>query len=196
MTLQQGLAFALVGGAIIAFIRGRWRYDVVAVTALLAGLAAGVIPAENAFDGFRNDVTVIIACALVVSAAFAKPGIVELALRRVLPLLKTERSQVPVLTGVVTLLSMATRNVGALAIMLPVAQQVARKTGTSPSRLLMPVAVGAACDFLTPIGHQCNTMVTAPGGYRFGDYPRLGTPLGLMVLLVGPLLISWFWPLN
>ncbi len=156
MTLQQGLAFALVGGAIIAFIRGRWRYDVIAVTALLTGLA----------------------------------------LRRVLPLLKTGRSQVPVLTGVVTLLSMATRNVGALAIMLPVAQQVARKTGTSPSRLLMAVAFGAACDFLTPIGHQCNTMVMAPGGYRFGDYPRLGAPLSLMVLLVGPLLISWFWPLN
>jgi hypothetical protein len=55
--------------------------------------------------------------------------------------------------------------------------------------------LGAACDFLTPIGHQCNTMVMGPGGYRFADYPKLGAPLSLMVLLAGPLLISFFWPL-
>lgn len=161
MTLQQGLAFGLVGLTIVAFVWGRFRYDLVAVTALLAGLAIGVVPAERAFDGFRNDVTVIIACALIVSAAFARSGIVELVLRRILPLLKTERSQVPVLTAVVTLLSMATKNVGALAIMLPVAQQVARKTGTSPSRLLMPMAFGAMIGGLvTLVGTAPNIIVS------------------------------------
>lgn len=60
----------------------------------------------------------------------------------------------------------------------------------------MAVAVGAACDFLTPIGHQCNTMVMAPGGYRFADYPKLGAPLSLMVLLVGPPLIALVRPLS
>ena len=120
MTLQQGLAFGLVGLTIIAFIWGRFRYDLIALSALVLGLAVGVIPAEAAFDGFRNDVTVIIAAALVVSAAFARSGIVEMALKRVMPLLKTERSQTPVLTVAVTLLSMVTKNVGALAIMMPV----------------------------------------------------------------------------
>ncbi len=184
MTLQQGLAFGLVGLTIIAFIWGRWRYDVVAVTALLAGLAIGVVPAESAFDGFRNDVTVIIACALIVSAAFARSGIVELALRRVLPLLKTERSQVPVLTGVVTLLSMATKNVGALAIMLPVAQQVARKTGTAPSRLLMPMAFGAMIGGLvTLVGTAPNIIVSEVRqqilGEPFGMYDF--APVGLVI---------------
>ena len=124
MTLQQGLAFGLVGLTVAAFIWGRFRYDLVAAVALAVGLAIGVIPAKDAFSGFANDVTVIIACALVVSAAFARSGIVELALKGVLPHLKTEQVQVPVLTTATTVLSMVTKNVGALAIMMPVAMQV------------------------------------------------------------------------
>lgn len=60
----------------------------------------------------------------------------------------------------------------------------------------MAVATGAASDFLTPIGHQCNTLVMAPGGYRFSDYPRLGAPLSVAVLIVGSLLISAIWGLG
>lgn len=160
VTLQQGLAFGLVGLTVAAFIWGRFRYDLVAVAALALGLAVGVIPAEDAFEGFANDVTVIIACALIVSAAFAKSGIVEMALKRVLPRLKTERSQVPVLTAAVTLLSMVTKNVGALAIMMPVALQVSRRTGTKQSRLLMPMAFGAmAGGMVTLVGTAPNILV-------------------------------------
>ena len=118
MTLQQGLAFGLVGLTVAAFIWGRFRYDLVAAVALAVGLAIGVIPAKDAFSGFANDVTVIIACALVVSAAFARSGIVEMALKGILPHLKTEQTQVPVLTTATTVLSMVTKNVGALAIMI------------------------------------------------------------------------------
>ena len=60
----------------------------------------------------------------------------------------------------------------------------------------MAVAIGAACDFLTPIGHQCNTLVMGPGGYRFGDYWRLGLPLSVIVLVIGVPLIMAFWPLG
>ena len=59
----------------------------------------------------------------------------------------------------------------------------------------MATAVGAGCDFLTPIGHQCNTLVLGPGGYRFGDYARLGAPLSVLVLVFGTMLILFFWPL-
>lgn len=58
----------------------------------------------------------------------------------------------------------------------------------------MAVAVGAGCDFLTPIGHQCNTLVMGPGGYRFGDYARLGAPLSALVVLTGVPLILLVWP--
>ncbi len=189
MTFQQGLAFGLVGLTIGAFIWGRFRYDLVAVVALVAGLAIGIIPAEAAFDGFKNDVTVIIACALIVSAAFARSGVIELAMRRVMPLLKTERSQVPVLTGAVTLLSMATKNVGALAIMMPVALQVARQTKSSPSRLLMPMAFGAmAGGMVTLVGTAPNIIVAEVRQSIVGepfamfDYAPVGLALTLTAL--------------
>jgi len=60
----------------------------------------------------------------------------------------------------------------------------------------MAVATGAGCDFLTPIGHQCNTLVMGPGGYRFGDYWRLGLPLSFLVILVGTPMIAWIWHLG
>jgi di/tricarboxylate transporter len=65
-----------------------------------------------------------------------------------------------------------------------------------PDAFLMAVAVGAGSDFLTPIGHQCNTLVMGPGGYSFGDYWRLGLPLSILVALVGTALIIMVWPLR
>ncbi|MGV9006439.1 MAG: SLC13 family permease [Brevundimonas sp.] len=190
MTLQQGLAFGLVGLTIAGFVWGRFRYDLIALAALVVGMAVGIVPAEAAFDGFRNDITIIIAAALVVSAAFSRSGIVELALRRLLPLLKTEKSQVPVLTGAVTLLSMVTKNVGALAIMLPVALSVSRKTGSSPSRLLMPMAFGAmAGGMVTLVGTAPNIIVAGVRADMLGqpfamfDYAPVG--LGLTAIALG-----------
>jgi di/tricarboxylate transporter len=68
--------------------------------------------------------------------------------------------------------------------------------GYQPDPFLLAVAIGAACDFLTPIGHQCNTLVMGPGGYRFGDYARLGAPLSVIVVVLGVPLIMLFWPLR
>jgi len=58
----------------------------------------------------------------------------------------------------------------------------------------MAVAIGAACDFLTPIGHQCNLLVMGPGGYRFSDYPRLGLPLSFLIVIVSVPMIMLLWP--
>lgn len=188
MTLDQGLAFGLVALTIAAFVWGRFRYDVVAVCALLAGVAVGVVPAKQAFAGFSNDITVIIAAALVVSAAFAKSGIVEAVLRPLIPRLKTERSQVPVLTAAVTVLSTATKNVGALAILMPVALQISRRTGSSPSRLLMPMAFGAMLGgMVTLVGTAPNIIVSQVReevlGRPFTMYDY--TPVGLALAALG-----------
>jgi di/tricarboxylate transporter len=86
-------------------------------------------------------------------------------------------------------------NAATVLVMGPIAATYASKLGYSPDPFLMAVAIGAACDFLTPIGHQCNTLVMGAGGYRFGDYPRLGLPLSIMVLLLGVPLIIMVWPL-
>ena len=87
-------------------------------------------------------------------------------------------------------------NAATVLVMAPIAASFATKIGHNPDPFLMAVAIGAACDFLTPIGHQCNTLVMGPDGYRFSDYWRLGLPLSLIVILVGVPLIMIFWPLN
>jgi di/tricarboxylate transporter len=87
-------------------------------------------------------------------------------------------------------------NAATVLVMAPIAASFAQKLGLRPDAFLMAVALGAACDFLTPIGHQCNTLVMGPGGYRFGDYARLGAPLSLLILLLGVPLIMIVWPLS
>ena len=72
----------------------------------------------------------------------------------------------------------------------------AHDLGYRPEAFLIATAIGAGSDFLTPIGHQCNTLVLGPGGYRFSDYARLGAPLSLLVVLVGTPLIAMVWGLN
>ncbi len=102
--------------------------------------------------------------------------------------------------GVVLVLTMGLtpflHNAPTVLIMGPIAVTLATKLGLNPDSFLMAVALGAGCDFLTPIGHQCNTLVMGPGGYRFGDYARLGAPLSLLVILVGIPAIALFWPLR
>jgi di/tricarboxylate transporter len=84
----------------------------------------------------------------------------------------------------------------AVIVMGPVAASLATRLSLNVDAFLMAVAVGAGSDFLSPIGHQCNTLVLGPGGYRFSDYWRLGLPLSLIVLVVGVPLIMLFWPLR
>jgi di/tricarboxylate transporter len=85
-------------------------------------------------------------------------------------------------------------NAATVLVMAPIAAVFARDLGYRPEAFLIATAVGAGCDFLTPIGHQCNTLVFGPGGYRFADYARLGAPLSLLVVLAGTPLILWAWP--
>ncbi len=198
MTLQQALAFGLVSVTIAGFIWGRWRYDVIAVLALLVGVTLNVVPAKAAFDGFRNDITVIIACALIVSAAFAKSGIVEIILRPLLPRLTGQTSQVLLFTTAVTVLSMVTKNVGALAIMMPIALSVAKRTGTPPSRLLMPMSFGALLGgTVTLVGTSPNIIVSQVReeilGRPFAMYDY--APVGLGVTAVGLLFLAFAYRL-
>jgi di/tricarboxylate transporter len=85
-------------------------------------------------------------------------------------------------------------NAATVLVMAPIAAQFANGLGYNPDPFLMAVALGAASDFLTPIGHQSNTLVMGPGGYRFGDYWRLGLPLSILVIVVGVPLIALIFP--
>jgi len=79
--------------------------------------------------------------------------------------------------------------------MIPIALGVAQGAGVNGTGFAMAVAYGASCSFLTPIGYQTNTLVYGAGGYRFGDFARLGLPLVIMVWIVGAVLIPILWPL-
>jgi di/tricarboxylate transporter len=87
-------------------------------------------------------------------------------------------------------------NAPTVLILGPLAAGLGQRLGLNPDAMLMAVATGAGCDFLTPVGHQCNTLVRGPGGYRFGDYARLGLPLSLIVIVLGTPLIAWVWGLR
>lgn len=195
MTLEQGLAFGLVGGAIALFVWGRFRYDLIALAVLAVGILIGVIPADQAFNGFSDDVVVIIAAALVLSAAISRSGVIEAVLRPLTGRLRSAQGQVALLVLAVTGLSMVTKNVGALAIMMPVAIGLARRTGTPLSRLLMPMAFASLLGGLvTLVGTSPNILVsevrerTTGEPFAMFDYAPVGLVLafgGALFLMVG-----------
>jgi len=196
--------------------RPLWLPALILAAAMVA-VALGVIPIAIAFTGaavlmvlFRSismrdayaaldgPVLVLIAALIPVSEALIHTGGVDLLAGA----FSDAFSLAPPLSILALLMVAAMisapflHNAPTVLILGPVAVGVARRLGLAPDPLLMAVAVGAACDFLTPVGHQCNTLVLGPGGYRFSDYPRLGAPLSLLVVVAGTPLIAYFWPLH
>lgn len=161
MTLDQLLAFAIVVGMMALFVWGRLRYDLVAGLALLAAVVVGVVPVEDAFAGFGDDIVIIVGSALLVSAAVARSGIIEALLHPLAPKITSIRAQLVLLITTVTVLSAFVKNIGALAMMLPVAFQIAKRSKTSPSVFLMPMAFGSLLGGLsTLIGTSPNIIVS------------------------------------
>jgi len=198
MTLPQILAFLLIGAMMVAFIWGRWRYDVVAVCALLAGLALGVVAPGEAFTGFADDIVIIVGSALVVSAAVSRSGIMDVAVRRFAPNLTGPRAQLILLVVVVAVLSAFIKNIGALAIMMPIAFQMARRSGVSPSLFLMPMAFASLLGgLMTQIGTSPNIIVSrvrmelTGNAFTMFDY----TPVGLALTVVGLIFLALFYKL-
>ena len=94
------------------------------------------------------------------------------------------------------LLSAVINNAAAVILMAPIGIGVAATLGANSDPFLMAVAIGASSAFLTPIGHQSNTIVMGPAGYQFGDYLRLGLPLAVVIVAVAIPLITWVWPVG
>jgi di/tricarboxylate transporter len=198
LTTAQALSFAIIGGAMVCFAWGRFRYDVVSLVALLIGVGTGVVPAERAFSGFTSDVVVIIAAALVVSAAIARSGVIESLIRPLTSRLKRPRSQVPVLAGATALLSMVTKNVGALAILMPVALRMGRSEESSPSALLMPMSfLSLLGGLVTLVGTSTNIIVSQVRREMLGKPFAMFdfAPVGLVLTALGLVFVSFGWRL-
>ena len=160
-------------------------------------LMLGGLKMKEAYQALDGPLLVLIAALIPVSAAIQSTGGADLIANGLGGLFQG----MPGLAAVAALMVAAMavtpflNNAATVLILAPIGATLATRLGYVPDAFLMAVAVGAACDFLTPVGHQCNTLVMGPGGYRFGDYARLGAPLSLLVLLAGPPLILLFWPL-
>ncbi len=198
MSLEQGLAFAIIAGTMALLIWGRLRYDLVALTSLLAAVACGIVPIGHAFSGFSDDIVVIVGSALVVSAAISRSGIVETVMRPAGRRLRNVGVQLPILVSAVTFLSAFIKNVGALAIFLPIALQTAKRTKTPPSRLLMPLSFGSLLGGLaTLIGTSPNIIVSRVRGEITGEPFRMFDylPVGAGLSLIGIVFLSVGWRL-
>lgn len=198
MTAPQALSFAIIGLTIAVFASGRFRYDLVSLVALLVAIATGDVPADKAFSGFTSDVVIIIASALIVSAGIARSGVIEWVMQPLASRLGGPASQVPALAGATALLSMLTKNVGAVAILMPVALRIARQRETSASAVLMPMAfLSLLGGLVTLVGTSTNiiasqvreTMLGHP--FRMFDF----APVGLALTVVGLAFVSIGWRL-
>ena len=198
MTTPQILAFAVLAGMMGLFLSGRIRYDMVAIIALVASLLLGIVKPEEAFTGFSDDIVIIIASALVISAAVARSGIVEAALARMTAGFSRFGSQLIILVGSVTFLSALVKNIGALAMLMPAAFQMAKKSHSSPSCMLMPMAFGSLLGgLITLVGTSPNIIVSRVReemtGEPFGMFDY--APVGIGLSLVGLFFLRWGYKL-
>ncbi len=134
MTAEQWLILAILAATVAMFLWGRWRHDMVAAGALLACVFAGLVPYADAFAGFAHPAVVTVACVLVLSHALQTSGAVDALTRRVLPAQAGPTLTIFALTALAALLSDFMNNVGALALLMPVAMQIARVWTCRPAR--------------------------------------------------------------
>ena len=195
MTFEQGLAFSVLGATILLFAMDKLRYDLVAMLSLSAGIVLGLVPAEKAFHGFSDPVVVVVAAALVVSAGIERSGVIE-RLMRPLSLLKSPDALIGALVALVMVLSAFMKNIGALAIFIPLAIRLARANDIPVSRMLMPLSFASLLGgLMTLIGTSPNIIVSRVradlSGQPFTMFDF--TPVGLGICLCGIGFLTFAW---
>ncbi|MDV6373583.1 SLC13 family permease [Deinococcus arenicola] len=194
MTTPQLLVFATLFGALVLFVWGKWRYDVVGMLALLTLTLTGVVKGNDAFKGFSEPAVITVAAVLVISQALQKTGLVNVLVRGLGRVGTNMNMQVLAMSGAVALLSSIMNNVGALAIMLPVAITLANRAGRSASTLLMPLAFASLLGGMTTlIGTPPNLIISNLRRDLLGESYNMFsfTPVGLAVALAGVLYLAF-----
>lgn len=161
-------------------------------------LAFKIVPMRDLYASIEWPVIVLLGSLIPIGAAFEASGGSDLVAQAVVgfsdhfsPLWILALLMVATMT-----LSDLLDNTATAVMAAPVALEIADALNQNPDPFLMAVAISASCAFLTPIGHKNNTLIMAPGGYRFGDYWRMGLPLEVIVILVSVPMIAWIWPLT
>ena len=185
MSIEQGIVFAVLGITLAMFVWNRVRFDVVAMLALLAVAIAGLVPTEELFAGFGHPAVITVAAVLVISQGLVNGGVVDNIARLLGKIGHRPTLQVLTLTSVVALCSGFINNVGALALLMPVAIWMSREAGRSPSMLLMPLAFGSLLGgTMTLIGTPPNIIIASyREGGTFGLFDF--APVGVAITLAG-----------
>ena len=170
LSVDQALIFAIFGLAMVAFVWGRLRYDVVALTALVAAVLVGVVKTDDAFMGFSQSAVITVALVLVLSRALQDSGVIDRLAGPLERLSDRPLAFMAALTGIAALLSGFMNNVGALALLMPVALSLSKR----PSQVLMPLSFGTILGGLT-------TLIGTPPNIIVSNYREqiTGEPFGL-----------------
>jgi di/tricarboxylate transporter len=191
--LASAIMLAAVGGAALGLVPAAISF----AAGMVAAVVTGVLPVRRLYDAIDWPVITLLATLIPVAGAMASTGAADVIANGLLDGVAGGSAVVAlVLILVVTMiLSDFMNNAATAAVMCPISLGAATQLGVNSDPFLMAVAVGASCAFLTPIGHQNNTLILGPGGFRFGDYWPLGVPLEIVVLLISVPMILLVWPL-
>lgn len=195
MTAEQVLILAILLATVAMFLWGRWRHDMVAAAALLGCVLAGLVQPAEAFAGFGHPAVITVACVLVLSRGLQTSGAVDAVTRVVLPSKSGPTLSIAALTVLAAVLSAFMNNVGALALLMPVAIQVAKRQEIPPGQVLMPLAFGSILGGMTTlIGTPPNLIVSGFRGQTSTDTFAMFdfTPVGLTVAAAGIVFVALF----
>ncbi|MGM0907195.1 MAG: SLC13 family permease [Pseudomonadota bacterium] len=191
--LDQWLIGIILVAMLVLFVIDKWRYDLVAMMALLSAAILGLVPTAEVFSGFGNAAVITVAAVLIISQALWRSGVVD-ALASAMKNIGDKRwIQMIALTSVTTVCSAFISNTGTMAIMIPVALQLARGSGNNPSKMLMPMAFGSLLGgAITMVGTPPNIIIAdirrEAMGESFGIFEF--TPVGVSIAVAG-LLFMW-----
>ena len=196
---QALIAVALLAGAVALAALG-WLDLTIALTAAALGMVlAGIVPVQDIYESIDWPVIILVGAMIPIGGALQTVGATGLMADGLLDMAGFFDLPIYLILGLVMLVTMTLsdvmNNVATAVVMAPVGLAVAAALGVNPDTFLMAVAVGASCAFLTPIGHKNNALILGPGGYKFGDYWRMGLPLEVLILLVAVPMIITVWPL-
>jgi di/tricarboxylate transporter len=193
-------ALATVGVFVLAILLAALKLVALPIAlgaAALATVLMNVVAPRDLYESIDWPVIVLLGAMIPVGGALEATGLADLAANS---MASSPLGQSPVLAliavFVVTMtVSDVLNNAATAVLMAPIAVRIATGLDVNPDAFLMAVAIGASCAFLTPIGHQNNALVMGPGGYRFGDYWRMGLPLEILLVAIGTPMILLVWPL-
>lgn len=197
-TSKVWIAIALFAGAVLAAALGLIDLPVALGVVVVGYVLTGILPISDIYDHVQWPIVILLGSMIPLGAALDSAGGTELIADGLLSLTQSAPAWVALLMLMVVTMTLSDvlNNAATAIVAAPVGISMAERLGVSPDPFLMAVAVAASCAFLTPIGHQNNTLVMGPGGYRFSDYWRMGLPLEVLVIATSIPAILVFWPLQ